>query len=237
LLTERSFSIIINQIIQGIHYMKANIQERLNQFHSNLENIRAEHPRPESVTNFSFTNNDDSSMYYDEFIESLKETLDSSGPSSDKMNAISESILAKFEELKSVIDEAQAQQSKEMAAYQGDILRKQEEEQFLEFLKKEVQPLGFDSVLRVGKLSVPEEVSASFPKVYEAIGFTHIDKEERRDFVFFDSRKYDGKITHIFESKYRELNCPRFSNLTGYMQIQKLPESIDKYLQILNSEI
>lgn len=217
--------------------MKAHIQERLNQFHSNFEKIRTENPRPECVMNFSFTTNDDYSMYYDEFIQNLKETLDSSGPFSDKMNAISESILAKFEELKVVIDEAVAQESKEIAVYQGDILRKKEEDDFLAFLKQEVAPLGFDRILRVGKRAVPDEVLATYPAVYDALGFTHIQHEEWRDLVFYNSKNYDKKLSHIFESKYRELGGVPFHNLTGHIQEESIQKTIDKLLLILQSEL
>lgn len=217
--------------------MKAHIQERLNQFHSNLEKIRAEHPRPESVSDFSFTTNDDYSMYYDEFIENLKEAFASSGPSSDKMNAISDAILTKFEEVKAIIDEENANYSKEITVYQGDILRKKEEDDFLIFLKQEVTPLGFDRILRVGKRAIPDEVYATYPAVYEVLGFTHIQREEWRDFVFYNSKNYDKKLSHIFESKYRELGGVPFHNLTGHIQEESIQKTIDKLLLILESEL
>lgn len=238
MLTKIHLSIIISEIIKSHILMKAHIQERLAQFNSNLETIRNENPRPQYVSDFSFSCSDgDYSMDYEEFIENLKETFSNCGPTSEQMASLSASIIEKIEEAKSLIDQARAEHDKQAAVYQGTILQMKEENSFLEFLKAEIAPFGFDSVLRVNKRAIPDEVKATFQKVYEALGFTHISKEEWRDFVFFDSRKYDQKLTHIFESKYRELGGVKFTNLTGYIQIESLGESIDKYLVILDSEV
>jgi len=69
--------------------MKAHIQERLAQFNSNLETIRNENPRPQYVSDFSFSCSDgDYSMDYEEFIENLKEAFSNCGPTSESLELL-----------------------------------------------------------------------------------------------------------------------------------------------------
>lgn len=214
--------------------MNARIEERQQQFQANLETIRAENPRPEIVSDFAFSSNcDEFKVGYEEFIQDLKTSLACSGVYSEKSEALSEKIIGLFAELQLHIEEEKSIYEKKQMDFKGDILRKKEEEEFLSFLQEEMKTLGFDSVLRVPKQSLPIEVFSKFDDIYKALEFTHINKTSFRDEIFYDSKKFDGKITHIVEEKYRELGGVPFHNLTGFIKIEKISQNIDKLLTIL----
>ncbi len=99
----------------------------------------------------------------------------------------------------------------------------------------------FNKVIRIGKNKIDEKYHLVIEQVYKKLGFTNIEKNERRDIVYFNinkNNKIRNDIIDTFNEVCINMNIDVLPIIGNFIQLQNFnPENIQDIIAAIKSRI
>lgn len=172
-------------------------------------------------------------IYADTIIEELKASCEATIPDCvPHYNQIIES----FNKLNDIINE-----KNELIIEENIIIQEQIDDCNASFLKHlaNLHENDFNKTIRIGKNKIDEKYHLVLEQVYQKLGFTNIEKNERRDIVYFDINKNKNIRNDIIDS-FNEvcinMNIDVLPIIGNFIQLQNFnPENIQDIIAAIKS--